>query len=91
MPPVNKLLLCFLLCAPVCHAASRPETFTLAESIAAHDTMGSSLIAAANSRHVVWSDGNNLLAAAAPNFKPRQITAYTDQFGIQNVSIAPDG
>lgn len=91
MRSMNKLLLAFLSCASVSHAASRPETFTMLESLAAHQTMTTNTIVAPQSRHAIWNDGNNLFAAAAPGFKARQITAYTDGASLGSVAFMPDG
>jgi dipeptidyl aminopeptidase/acylaminoacyl peptidase len=59
-------------------AAERPESFTLAQSIAAHATLrleGGDLIVAPGGRYVAWADGDSLMIAAAPGFEPRQLVA----------------
>ncbi|MBL8265375.1 TonB-dependent siderophore receptor [Steroidobacter sp.] len=89
--PMKKLLLCVLLYASASNGASRPETFTLAESAAAHASMSGRMIVGAHSRYILSSDGNNLFAATAPTFQPRQVTSYTDKAGLGNISMAPDG
>jgi dipeptidyl aminopeptidase/acylaminoacyl peptidase len=80
-----------LLGLPTAQGASRPEVFTLRESVAAHESMKMDLLVTSQGRVVVWSDGGNAFVARAPDYAPRQLTSYGAGEGARLLALAPDG
>lgn len=80
-----------LLLVPALFAASNPERFAIAESIAAHETAEDRIIAVPQGQYVAWHDRKNLFAASGPRYAARQLTHHADGIAITGVSAAPDG
>lgn len=88
---MKQLLVCCILGMATVEAAPRPEVFTLAESVAAHESMKTDLLVTPRGRAVVWSDGGNLFAAQAPKYEARQLTSYGAGDGARQPALSPDG
>ncbi|MBL8270815.1 S9 family peptidase [Steroidobacter sp.] len=74
-------------------AQRQKESFTLAESIAAHDTLrfdAKDLIVAPQGDYVAWIEGNVLYAASAPGFEPKR-RAVSASGALTAVYASTDG
>jgi len=90
------LLCCALSSSHASVAATRPESFTLTESKAAHATMSiwdqdAALIVSPRGRYIAWHDGKNLFAGLEPRFEARQITMHNGDVPIVQAQASTDG
>jgi dipeptidyl aminopeptidase/acylaminoacyl peptidase len=83
----------FALALSCAAAAERPESFTLAQSAAAHSTLrlaSGDVIVAPGGSYVAWAAGDALMTAVSPSFEPRQLVAV-EGGRLGKAHASPDG
>ncbi|MBL8270867.1 S9 family peptidase [Steroidobacter sp.] len=74
-------------------AAGKAESFTLAESIAAHASLQfrtNTLVVPPSGRYAAWIEGSKLMIASAPEFQPREVLVSQGGGSLSAAYAAPD-